>query len=133
MPRVLFGFSPIGFGHATRALVLSEELRRRGAEVRLFSGGKAAEFIRAQGIEVDSIVDGPIPRMVNGEMSRVALWYIRSWLANRRTIPRTRRLFDSYRPDVVVCDEEFSGMVVAEEKGSRRVFISDELSLGFAR
>jgi UDP-N-acetylglucosamine--N-acetylmuramyl-(pentapeptide) pyrophosphoryl-undecaprenol N-acetylglucosamine transferase len=125
--------SPIGLGHATRAMVLSEELRRSGAEVRLFSGGKAAEFMRAQGVSVDSIVDDPVPRVVDGEMTRVALWYVRSWLANRRTVPRTRRLFDSYRPDLVVCDEEFSGIVVAEEKGSKRVFISDELSLGFAR
>jgi UDP-N-acetylglucosamine--N-acetylmuramyl-(pentapeptide) pyrophosphoryl-undecaprenol N-acetylglucosamine transferase len=133
VPRVLFGFSPIGLGHATRALVLSGELKRRGADVRLFSGGKAAEFVNAQGVTVDSIVDDPVPRVVRGEMSRVALWYIRSWLANKRTIPRARRLFDSYRPDIVVCDEEFSGVLVAEERGCKRVFISDELLLGFAR
>ena len=133
MPRILYGVSPIGLGHATRALVLSDELRRCGADVRLFSGGRAAEFIEAQRVPVDRIVDDPVPRVKNGEMSRVALWYIRSWIANRRTIPRTRRLFDSYHPDVVVCDEEFSGLIVAEERGCRRVFISDELLLGFAR
>lgn len=133
MPKILFGISPIGLGHATRGLVLSDELRRRGAEVRLFSGGKAAEFMTAQGVPVSSIVDDPVPRVRNGEMSRVALWYVRSWFANRRTIPRTRRLFDSYSPDIVVCDEEFSGMLVAQERGCKRVFITDELLLGFAR
>ena len=133
VPRILLGVSPIGLGHATRALVLAEELERNGAQVRLFSGGKAAEFIRDTGRHVDGIVDDPVPRVVNGEMSQVALWYLRSWRANRRTVPRTRRLAESFRPDIIVCDEEFSGITVAEERGLRGVFISDELELGFAR
>ena len=133
MPRVLFGVSPIGLGHATRALVLLEEMERRGAEVKVFSGGKAADFIKGRGIPVDRIVGEPVPWVTNGEMKQVALWYVRSWAANRRTLPKTRRLFDSYKPDLVVCDEEFSGTVVAGERGTKRVFISDELRLGFGR
>ncbi len=133
MPRILYGVSPIGLGHATRALVLSAELGKRGAEVRLFSGGKAAAFIATQGVRVDDVVDDSGPRVVGGEMSQVALWYVRSWFALRRTEKRTERLFDSYHPDLVVCDEEFSGMTVAGRKGKKRVFIADELTLGFAR
>lgn len=133
VPKVLYGVSPIGLGHATRSLVLAEELERRGAEVRLFSGGKAAEFIQGSGFRVDDIVEDPVPHVSDGEMTRVALWYVRSWIANRRTIPRTRRLLDAYSPDLVVCDEEFSGMAVAAERGVKRVFVADELALGFAR
>ena len=33
----------------------------------------------------------------------------------------------------MVCDEEFSGIVVAGERGTKRVFVSDELRLGFGR
>jgi len=133
VPRILYGVSPIGLGHATRSLVLSAELERSGAEVRFFSGGKAAEFIRDRGFNVDEIVEDPVPHVSGGEMSRVALWYVRSWIANRRTVPRTRRLLDAYTPDLVVCDEEFSGMVAAGERRVKRVFIADELALGFAR
>lgn len=125
--------SPIGLGHATRALVLLESLERQGVEVRVFSGGKAADFLRDMGVQADSVVDDPVPSIAHGEMRRVALWYVRSWLAVRRTRRRTEKLFDSYRPDLVVCDEEFSGIMVAEKRGVRRVFISDELLLGFAR
>jgi len=133
VPRILYGVSPIGLGHATRSIVLSAELERRGAEVRFFSGGKSAEFIRGMGLKVDDIVEDPVPHVSNGEMSRVALWYIRSWVANRRTVPRTLRLMGAYRPDLVVCDEEFSGIVAAGEQKVKRAFLSDELSLGFAR
>ena len=133
MPRILFGFSPIGLGHATRALVLKGELEKRGVEVSFFSGGKAAEFVRSCGAEVEDIVGDAMPRVVDGEMKEASLWYLRSWLANRRTVRRTERFFDDGPHDLVVCDEEFSGMVVAERRGERRVFISDELRLGFAR
>ena len=133
MPRILYGVSPIGLGHATRSLVLSTELERSGAEIRFFSGGKAAEFIRDRGFSVDDIVEDPVPHVSDGEMGRVALWYARSWIANRRTVPRTRRLLDAFSPDLVVCDEEFSGIVAAGERGVKRVFIADELALGFAR
>jgi UDP-N-acetylglucosamine--N-acetylmuramyl-(pentapeptide) pyrophosphoryl-undecaprenol N-acetylglucosamine transferase len=131
--RILYGVSPIGLGHATRSLVISQELERGGAEVRFFSGGRAAEFIRDRGLKVDDIVDDPVPHISDGKMSRVALWYVRSWIAHRRTVPRTRRLLEAYSPDLVVCDEEFSGIVVAGERGVKRVFIADELALGFAR
>ena len=133
MTRILLGVSPIGLGHAARALVLAPELRRRGAVVKVFSGGKAAEFMRGQGEDAESIVDDPVPTVIGGEMRRVSLWYARSWLALRRTTRRTERLFDSFAPDLVVCDEEFSGMTVAEARGVKSVFITDELELGFAR
>jgi len=133
VPRILFGVSPMGLGHATRALVLSAELERRGAEVRLFSGGEAAEFISSMGVPVDSIVDDPGLTVVNGEMRRVALWYIGSWLAHRGNVRRAKRLLDAYKPDLVVGDEEFSGLTAAEGRGVKRVFMSDELQLGFAR
>jgi UDP-N-acetylglucosamine--N-acetylmuramyl-(pentapeptide) pyrophosphoryl-undecaprenol N-acetylglucosamine transferase len=113
-------------------LVVAGLLREAGVEVSLFSGGKAAEFLRDEEQVVD-IVSDPVPKVVGGEMKSAAMWYLRSWLALRRTRVRTERLFDSFKPDLVVCDEEFSGLLVAEKRGVKRVLISDELELGFAR
>ena len=132
MPRVLFGVSPIGLGHASRALVLLAELERRGFDVRLFSGGEAAEFLAGEGVPVENIVDDPGLKVSDGEMRQASVWYIRSWLAQRRNVRKARQLIDSYRPDLVVGDEEFSGVTAAEGTGKKRVFISDELMLGFA-
>jgi UDP-N-acetylglucosamine--N-acetylmuramyl-(pentapeptide) pyrophosphoryl-undecaprenol N-acetylglucosamine transferase len=133
VPKVLYGISPIGLGHATRSLVIVEELKRRGADVRVFSGGKAAVFLREQGVPVDEAVDEAGPTVRGLEMSRVSTWYIRAWLAQRTNLKRADALIGAYAPDVVVCDEEFSGVTAAERKGVRRVFIADELALGFAR
>lgn len=133
MPRLLYGISPIGLGHATRSLAVIGSLKKAGVDVDVFSGGEAAEFLRDQGLEVADIVADTPPHISDGKMTGASLWYIRSWRGHRKTLPRTRKLFDSLHPDLVVCDEEFSGIVVARERGVRQVFIADELELGFAR
>jgi len=133
MTRVLYGVSPIGLGHATRALAVLERLKDAGAEVRLFTGGMAADFLHRCGCPADDVVSESMPDVVEGEMKRAALWYLRSWAALKRTTKRTQRLFDEFRPDIVVCDEEFSGLGVAARRGCRTVLISDELELGFAQ
>ncbi|HZW85225.1 MAG TPA: glycosyltransferase family protein [Nitrososphaerales archaeon] len=133
MPKILYGVSPIGLGHTTRSLVVRDYLVSMGAEVRMFSGGKAADFMRKRGVVVEDIVSDPVPRVKQGEMKRASLWYLRSWVGLRRTVPRTVRLFEGYLPDVVVCDEEFSGYVVSQRRGTPCAFIADELELGFAK
>ena len=133
MLKVLYGISPIGLGHATRSLVVVRLLTRAGAEVRVFSGGEAAEFLNTQGLEAADIVADTPPRVADGKMKSASVWYLRSWLGHRNTIPKTRKLIDDFAPDLVVCDEEFTGISVARERGLKRVFISDELELGFAR
>ncbi|MDG6919997.1 MAG: hypothetical protein JRN59_00520 [Nitrososphaerota archaeon] len=133
MPRILYGVSPIGLGHATRSLVVARELERMGAEVRMFSGGNAAEFLRECGMSVEGIVDDAGPKVAGGEMKNAAAWYVRSWLAQRRNVPRVLRLAREFAPHAVVCDEEFSGMTAAGEVGVPRAFITDELELGFAK
>jgi len=130
---MLYGVSPIGLGHATRSLAVVEKLVAAGVEVRLFSGGVAADFLLKSGLPTIDIVSESAPRVVNGEMKWTALWYLRSWFALKHSLRRTETLFESYGPDMVVCDEEFSGIEVARKMGCRNAFISDELELGFAR
>jgi UDP-N-acetylglucosamine--N-acetylmuramyl-(pentapeptide) pyrophosphoryl-undecaprenol N-acetylglucosamine transferase len=131
--KVLYGVSPIGLGHATRSLEVVRKLAGSGVEVRVFSGGVASEFLSREGLGVDDIVDDPVPSVAGGEMKRATLWYARSWVALRRSERRTDALVAKWGPDLVVCDEEFSGMVVSRRRGVANVFMSDELELGFAR
>ena len=132
MPKILYGVSPIGLGHATRASAVGNSLADSGAEVEFFSGGRASDFLKGESFRVHDIVDDAGPEVRDGEMRGAALWYLRSWRAFKRTRKRTRRLLEERDPDLVVCDEEFSGVTVALETRRRNVFISDELELGFA-
>ncbi|QQG49066.1 MAG: hypothetical protein HY247_01780 [archaeon] len=133
MTKVLYGVSPIGLGHATRSEVVGRKLVEAGIDLEFFSGGHAVSFLRSRGFVCHDIVSDAGPEVVGGEMKRTSLWYLRSWRGLKRTTRHARKLLAEKRPDLVVGDEEFSGVSIAVESGLKHAFISDELELGFAR
>ena len=133
MKRILYGVSPIGLGHATRASAVAALLRSEGAEVTFASGGVAAEYLRSCGFATEDVVAGATPAVSGGEMKRAALWYARYWWGYRKTRKRLLALLGRHSPDLVVGDEEFAGVSIAMEKGLEHALVTDEVELGFAR
>lgn len=97
------------------------------------SGGQAAEFLRSYGFETQDIILEPVPTVKNGEMKGALAWYIKYWRGFRKSRLRVERLMSSWRPDVVVGDEEFTTVSLALERGINHAMITDDLELGFAR
>ncbi|HVP22423.1 MAG TPA: glycosyltransferase [Conexivisphaerales archaeon] len=133
MTKLLYGVSPIGLGHSSRAVAIGTELLERGAEVTFATGGPAVAFLRSYGFEVFDVVTEPNPIIWNGRNVLPSLWYYRYWRGYKASKTRARRVAEELKPDCVVGDEEFSVLSVALEKGLRAIMISDELELGFAR
>lgn len=133
MARLLYGVSPIGLGHATRAVAVGERLAEAGVEVVFATGGPAADCLRNSGFKVEEAVTEPVPRVEDGEMKDAVLWYFRYWRGFRRTKNATGELLDALKPEAVVGDEEFSCVTLALERGIPHALITDELELGFAR
>jgi UDP-N-acetylglucosamine--N-acetylmuramyl-(pentapeptide) pyrophosphoryl-undecaprenol N-acetylglucosamine transferase len=133
LKRVLYGVSPIGLGHATRASAVAEEMRSKGVEVVFASGGHAADYLRARGFVVERAVAGAVPAVAGGEMKRASLWYARYWWGYRKTRRTLAALLERCAPDLVVGDEEFAGVSLAIEKRLKHALVTDELELGFAR
>ncbi len=133
MARILYGVSPIGLGHATRAVAVAERLRMLGTEVLFVSGGQVVEFLRSYGYEAQDIVSEPVPTVRNGEMKGAFSWYLRYWRGFGRSKLKVGQVMSNWRPDVVVGDEEFTTVSLALERGIKHVMITDELELGFAR
>jgi UDP-N-acetylglucosamine--N-acetylmuramyl-(pentapeptide) pyrophosphoryl-undecaprenol N-acetylglucosamine transferase len=130
---VLLSVSPIGFGHASRAVALAEELERRGADIVLVTGGYAAEQLSSYGLRVLDRIRAPAPVIRGGVMKDASLWYAKYWFAYRRSKQAMRSLTKELAPDVIVGDEEFSSVSTALEQGLGHALITDELELGFAR
>ncbi len=133
MKRVLYGVSPIGLGHATRASAIGERLRSSGAEVTIVTGGNAVAFLRERGFDVRDVVTEPVPSVAGGEMKWASVWYAKYWRGYRKTRRRVKGLVGETRPDLIVGDEEFAGVSVAIEMGMRHALMTDETELGFAR
>jgi UDP-N-acetylglucosamine--N-acetylmuramyl-(pentapeptide) pyrophosphoryl-undecaprenol N-acetylglucosamine transferase len=133
MKRILYGVSPIGLGHATRASAVMEMMKSAGADVLAASGGYAAQFLRDRGCRVEDVIREPVPSVVGGEMKWATLWYLKYWRGYRRSRKAMEGLIDRFRPDLVVGDEEFSGVSVAMQRKLNHALMTDELELGFAR
>ena len=131
--KVLYGVSPIGLGHASRAVAVGNELVKRGAELLFATGGNAVDFVESYGFRAEGVITEPVPHIVSGEMKNASLWYLRYWVGFRRSKMRMGELIAREKPDLVVGDEEFAGLELAKQSGIRHVMISDELELGFAR
>lgn len=133
MTKILYGVSPIGFGHASRAVAVGLKLRDKGAEPEFVTGGKAVPFIESFGFKAHRLISEPVPLEFRGRIVFSGLWYARYWLGYRATYPRMEKLIQDLEPDVVVGDEEFSGVSIALKKEIAHALISDELELNFAK
>jgi UDP-N-acetylglucosamine--N-acetylmuramyl-(pentapeptide) pyrophosphoryl-undecaprenol N-acetylglucosamine transferase len=130
---ILYGVSPIGFGHASRAAAIGLKLRERSLEPEFATGGRAVEFLESYGFKVHDVVSEPIPSESHGEMKMASLWYLRYWRDYRSTSKKMAALVEKLSPQLIVGDEEFSSVSLAIEHGIEHAMISDELQLGFAR
>ncbi len=133
MTTVLYGVSPIGLGHASRAAAVGLKLRERSLEPEFATGGPAVPFLASYGFKVHDVVREPVPSESGGEMKMASLWYLRYWLGYRSTARRMTDLLTALSPDLVVGDEEFTSVSLAVRRGLPHAMISDELQLGFAR
>ena len=129
----MYGVSPIGLGHASRAAAIGLKLRERSLEPEFATGGPAVEFLRSYEFKVHDVVTEPVPAESGGEMKSVALWYLRYWFGYRSTKKKMAELVGKLSPRLIVGDEEFSSVSLAIRLGIENVMISDELQLGFAR
>jgi len=130
---ILYGVSPIGFGHASRSAAIGLKLRDRALELEFATGGPAVGFLQSYGFKVHDIVREPVPEESGGEMKRASLWYLRYWRGYRSTVKAMSELTGKLMPNLVVGDEEFASVSLAIEKGLPHALVSDELQLGFAR
>jgi UDP-N-acetylglucosamine--N-acetylmuramyl-(pentapeptide) pyrophosphoryl-undecaprenol N-acetylglucosamine transferase len=133
LAKILYGVSPIGFGHASRSVAIGLKLRERSLEPEFATGGPAVEFLRSYGFKVHDVVNEPVPAESRGEMRMATLWYLRYWLGYRSTSRKMADLLTRLSPKLVVGDEEFSSVSLAVKRGIAHAMISDELQLGFAR
>ena len=104
MAGILYGVSPIGFGHAARAVAIGLKLRERSLEPVFATGGPAVAFLESYGFKVQDIVREPVPAESGGEMKGATLWYLRYALGYRSTRRKMAELVAKLSPKLIVGD-----------------------------
>lgn len=127
----LFFTSPIGLGHASRDVAIAVNL---DSEATFVTGEGASAMISDHGFSVKDLYrhDGFVVDS-NGELKNAFRWLLSYWSFYRRCREMARNLIEESRPRLVVADEDFAAISVAQEGNIPNVVITDLLQTKFTK
>jgi UDP-N-acetylglucosamine--N-acetylmuramyl-(pentapeptide) pyrophosphoryl-undecaprenol N-acetylglucosamine transferase len=131
MLDLVFFSSPIGLGHATRDVAISQNLDN--ISKRFVSGGAASSLILQNGSEVDDLYNPPTFQVEDGKLRQPLKWLFKYYSYYKECKTASSKILKTYNPRLVTSDEDFASLVVAQEMGIKTILVTDILKTNFAR
>lgn len=131
MLDLVFFSSPIGLGHATRDIAISQSLDN--ISKRFVSGGAASSLISQKGFDVDNLYRPPAFQVGNGKLQQPLKWLFKYYTYYKECKAISSQILETYHPRLVASDEDFASLVVAQGKGIKTILVTDILKTNFAR
>lgn len=128
---MIFFSSPIGLGHATRDVAISQNLV--DISKRFVSGDPASEFISQNGFDVDNLYKPPPFQIENGSLKQPLKWLFKYYSYYKECKVISSQILETHSPRLVISDEDFASLTTAQEKGIKTILITDILETNFAR
>jgi UDP:flavonoid glycosyltransferase YjiC (YdhE family) len=111
-------FAPygVGLGHASRLVMVADQLMQSGAGVKFSSYGEAASYVSLRGYECLTVSPVEFAWSMEGGFSvKNSLANIPLWFANfSRQVNQETRNMTAYNPDIVVSDSRLSPLVAGK-------------------
>jgi UDP-N-acetylglucosamine--N-acetylmuramyl-(pentapeptide) pyrophosphoryl-undecaprenol N-acetylglucosamine transferase len=117
----LFFTSPIGLGHATRDIAIAEELN---ADILFVSGHAAAELLARRGYKTLDVYRPKQFDVESGELRHSFRWLMDYYSYYKKCKAVAGEIIGK-NEGLVVSDEDFASIAIAEERRRRRVIITD--------
>ncbi|MCV0373470.1 MAG: UDP-glucuronosyltransferase [Nitrosarchaeum sp.] len=126
-----FFTSPIGLGHATRDIAIAENLREFSS--RFVTGSEAAKIIANSDFEVRDIYNPPRFIVDDGVLQKSARWLWNYYQYYKECKKTSKKIIQEDNPHIIVSDEDFASLAIAQEKKIPTVLITDILETHFVR
>lgn len=126
-----FFASPIGLGHVARDVAIAENFK--GVLPRFVTGGSAAQFLKKAGFGAEDLYRPPRFVVENGSLKNPARWLWSYYQYYKECKSISEGIIRADSPRVVVSDEDFASLAVAQEMGIPTVLITDVLETRFTR
>ena len=111
-------FAPygVGLGHASRLVMVADQLQNNDVRVRFSSFGEAASYITMRGYECATVAPMEFAWSMEGGFSiKNSLANIPLWFANfSRQVNQETRNMTMYSPDIIVSDSRLSPLLAAK-------------------
>jgi len=126
-----FFSSPIGLGHVTRDIAIVNNFKN--ISTNFVTGSGAAKILKKQDYRVQDAYNPPLFSIENGALKNPAkwLWNYYQYYRNCKNISQT--ILSKNKPNLVISDEDFASLTVAQEMKIPTVLVTDILETHFTK
>lgn len=126
-----FFCSPIGLGHATRDIAIAQFFDKISS--RFVTGRGAAELISEYGFSTIDVYDPPNFNVQNGVLHGSLKWLWKYYQYYKDCKEIADKFVKNENPRLVVSDEDFASLTVAQQKKIPSILITDILETRFTK
>lgn len=131
MKDLVFFTSPIGLGHASRDAAITWHLDY--VSKKFVSGAAASKLLAKYGFDVDNLYNPPPFQIENGKLQSPLWWLFKYLSYYNRCKKISSDVIGKEKPNLVVSDEDFASLVVAQRQKIKTVLVTDILESRFAK
>ncbi len=124
-----FFSSPIGLGHVTRDIAIESNFQNISA--KFVTGSGAAKILKDLGFKVEDKYIPPQFIVENGILKNSTRWLWNYYQYYKRCKDIAKKIIDEDNPKLVVSDEDFASLTVAQDKKIPTVLITDIVQTNF--
>jgi UDP-N-acetylglucosamine--N-acetylmuramyl-(pentapeptide) pyrophosphoryl-undecaprenol N-acetylglucosamine transferase len=124
-----FFSSPIGLGHATRDITIAGNLRE--FSLKFITGSGAAKIIQESNFQMEDRYRPPNFIVKNGLLQSSTKWLWNYYQYYKECKKISKEIIHKDKPNLVVSDEDFASLSIAQEDKIPTVLITDILETRF--
>jgi UDP-N-acetylglucosamine--N-acetylmuramyl-(pentapeptide) pyrophosphoryl-undecaprenol N-acetylglucosamine transferase len=128
---VEFFSSPIGLGHVTRDIAVVDYFEN--ISINFVTGDGAAKILKNLDFNVKDVYTPPQFIVENGSLKNSAKWLWRYYQYYKDCKKISTKIIESDNPKLIVSDEDFAALTVAQNKKISTVLITDILETRFTK
>lgn len=130
MIDLAFFSSPIGLGHATRDIAIAQFLDNT---TKFVSGDVASSLFSEYGFQAENAYKPPFFEIENGALKNPLRWLFRYYSYYKECKNISSKIIENDVPKLVVSDEDFASLSIAQEKKLKTILITDILQTRFSK
>ena len=131
MTDITFFSSPTGLGHVSRDTAIVQYFDH--ISTKFISGGIAAKFLSDNGFNVEDLYSAPKFNVVKGKLNNHLKWIWHYYNYYKKCKKIALKIIEKEKPKIVVSDEDFASISIAQEKKIPAILIADLLETKFTK
>lgn len=126
-----FFSSPIGLGHVTRDIAIANNFE--DISTNFVTGNGAAKILKNLDFKVENVYKAPQFIVEDGSLKNSAKWLWNYYQYYKNCKKISQKIIESDNPTIVVSDEDFASLTMAQNKKIPTVLITDILETRFTK